>query len=106
MLTQDDIDTINAARTVLDRLAAEAASGAWRASNNVNDHGPYPASYGRMAERCEAASDALFQVLNGASAYLYVPIEDADMFNREIGGGGREPDGQRIEGGRIVPTDR
>ena len=107
ILTETDIRTINRARDVLNRLAKDADTAAWKAPASAMQDGPYSHWYGRMAERASQADSSLFEVLNFATNYLDIEMTDEQIYNRpDDEGDGREPDGTRLSGGLTIQTDR
>ena len=81
-LTHDDIRTINQARRIFKRVAGEAMSDSWAASQSPSGS-PNPAGLGRFAEAADQAGDACFTALNVGNAYCDFNIPDALLFDRE-----------------------
>lgn len=76
MLNRSDIAKINAARTLLRSIEKEL-SGSQTATMKER-----PYAQGRLAEACQEAEYALFNVLVTAQTYELAEVTDEDVLNR------------------------
>lgn len=78
VITDEDVEIINAARTVLNTIAS-------RLRNEFThlENGQDMFSRGKLHEIAENAQDSLFQVLNTAGSWNDLSLTDEQMFNRE-----------------------
>lgn len=75
ILSAADIDALNAARAILERVQGVAQSEGWRPTTRTDDGTPVGGfDYGYVAHAAHAAENAVFQVLNCANAYLHLAL--------------------------------
>lgn len=84
LLTDEDIAALNAARTILERLADEATSRAWKAPSRVGTslREVTAQALGRVAGVAKMAEDNVFDVMNVASSDGMVRMTDDQLHNR------------------------
>lgn len=83
-LTDEDIEILNAARTVLDTARKNTQDAAWIAMRSkLDDYSkPNAADYGRMMEAVETAEHAIFKVLNIINSHNLRQLTDEQIHNR------------------------
>lgn len=79
LLTDADVATLNAARTILATVYDRATSESWAARTERSD----AFSLGYFRAHAEAAADAIFQTLNVGRAHLGMPLTDAQVHNQD-----------------------
>ena len=74
-LSDEEIATLNAARSTLDAIASRALYGTPGVTSSQAD--------GMIHARADAAADAIFKLLNIANTWWSVPMTHAQLHNRE-----------------------
>jgi len=82
MLTTEDIETLNAARKILDTLCQACSQAGWEAPSDSTSV-PRSFDYGKLHEATDTAAEAIFNVLNTARSYCNVEITNEQMHMRE-----------------------
>lgn len=78
--SDEQIEVLNEARTILKQLAETANELAWKSERLTTQQRGYtaarPSDYGRVIEACRRTEDALFEALNTAHCYLRLMTAD------------------------------
>lgn len=81
LITESELRALNAARTALASIEAKCQRIGYTEATAETDQATRFYS-GRLAERCEASAEGLFQVLNSANAYGLRGLTCDELHNR------------------------
>jgi hypothetical protein len=81
LITEPELRALNAARTALASIEAKCQSIGYTHTTAETDEATR-FYCGRLAERCEATAETLFQVLNSANAYGLRGLTADELHNR------------------------
>jgi hypothetical protein len=82
MFTSKQIKRLNQARSVLKEIEHECSEARFNRDENTPAF-PDGFDYGKLAECCDAAEGAIFNVLNIANSHLDAKLSDEQLFNRK-----------------------
>ena len=84
LLTDEQIATLNEARTILKEYGARASRASWTAPTNPGFAQPTDADYGRIDALAAAADDGIFTLLNWTHSYHVRPLTEEQLHNRPV----------------------
>lgn len=83
ILTDEQIDTLNAARLLLDKYESRCKSEMWGAPRDATDVATALATdYAQVAVRANVAASAIFDVLNSTNAHNVRSLSEEQLHNR------------------------
>ena len=83
VITDDQVEAINRAREVLEKIANDATGQAWHAPTGTDFSRPRAQNLGRVAGVASMAAHNLFDVLNVASSYGVADLTNAQVHNHK-----------------------